>query len=218
MLIQQGRVTVDGTCAKLGDRIDPGMMRVAIDGVMLPLDTGLVTWLVYKPPGVVATMDDPYGRPIVTDLVPPEPVTKPVGRLDVHSEGLMLLTNDGDLALRVTHPRFGIEKVYRILTTSAVSKQHLAAMVAGVDLDDGHARMMRARVVTTQGNRSMVEVVMTEGRKREIRRIFEVLGIGIERLVRTSIAGISDGSLAPGSYRALSVTEIRSIYEKASRQ
>jgi len=199
----------------IGDRIDPANAVVEVDGVRLPLDPELRTWLVYKPTGVVSTMDDPQGRPVVTDLVPSEPVTKPVGRLDLHSEGLMLLTNDGDLALRVTHPRYGIEKVYQAMTTTVATSKHTTALLDGVDLDDGSARAHKARIVSTHGGRSVVEVVMTEGRKREVRRLFEAVGLEIDRLVRVSIAGITDRTLTAGSYRPLTIEEIRSIYKKA---
>ncbi|MCZ7533147.1 MAG: pseudouridine synthase [Acidimicrobiia bacterium] len=208
-------MTVDGKTATIGDRIDPANAVVEVDGVRLPLDPQLRTWLIYKPAGVVSTMDDPQGRPVITDLVPKEPVTKPVGRLDLHSEGLMLLTNDGDLALRVTHPRYGIEKVYQVMTTTAATSRHTTALLDGVDLDDGFARAKKARIVSTHGDRSVVEVVMTEGRKREVRRLFEAVGLEVDRLVRVSIAGITDRTLTPGNYRPLSIDEIRSIYQKA---
>lgn len=209
-------MTVDGERASLGEKVDPTTAVVAIDGVRLPLDPEQRTWLVYKPPGVVSTMHDPQGRPVVTSLVPPDPVTKPVGRLDLHSEGLMLLTNDGDLALRVTHPRYGIEKVYHAMTTNQASQKHCTRFVEGVDLDDGEAKAKSARIVNSHGNRSVVEVVMTEGRKREVRRLFEAVGLEVDRLVRVSIAGIADRTLAAGSYRSLTLDEIRSIYEKAN--
>lgn len=208
-------MTVDGKTATIGDRIDPANAVVEVDGVRLPLDPQLRTWLIYKPAGVVSTMDDPQGRPVITDLVPKEPVTKPVGRLDLHSEGLMLLTNDGDLALRVTHPRYGIEKVYQVMTTTVATSRHTTALLDGVDLDDGFARAKKARIVSTHGDRSVVEVVMTEGRKREVRRLFEAVGLEVDRLVRVSIAGITDRTLTPGNYRPLSIDEIRSIYQKA---
>ncbi len=208
-------MTVDDKVASLGDRIDPKASVVAIDGVRLPLDPELRTWLLYKPPGVVSTMDDPQGRPVVTDLVPADPVTKPVGRLDLHSEGLMLLTNDGDLALRVTHPRYGVEKVYQARTSEPVSPDHLRQVMDGVDLEDGLARATRARLVTSHGGRSIIEITMTEGRKREVRRMLEVVGLTVEQLVRVSIAGISDRTLAPGAYRALTMDEIRRIYKLA---
>jgi pseudouridine synthase len=208
-------VTVNGEPATLGDRIDPATAIVTVDGVRLPLDPDMRTWLVYKPTGVVSTMEDPQGRPVVTDLVPPEPVTKPVGRLDLPSEGLMLLTNDGDLALRVTHPRYGIEKVYQARTLEQATSKHIQALMDGVDLEDGRARATRARIVSSYAGKSIIEMTMTEGRKREVRRMLEVIGLTVDQLVRVSIAGITDRTLAPGSYRALTMEEIRGIYKLA---
>jgi 23S rRNA pseudouridine2605 synthase len=189
---------------------------VTIDGARVPLNPELVTWLVYKPTGMVSTMDDPQGRPVVTELVPSDPVTKPVGRLDLHSEGLMLLTNDGDLALYVTHPRYGIEKTYQALMVEPVNTRHCRALTEGIELEDGTARAKTARIVSAHGDRALVEIVMTEGRKREIRRMFDTLGLTIERLVRVSIGPISDRSLASGTYRALTPDEIRSLYSLAA--
>lgn len=206
---------MDGEPASLGDKIDPTTAVVAVDGVRLPLDPDMRTWLLYKPTGVVSTMEDPHGRPVVTDLVPPEPVTKPVGRLDLHSEGLMLLTNDGDLALRVTHPRYGIEKVYQARTLEQATTKHLQSLMDGVELDDGRARATRARIVSSYAGKSIIELTMTEGRKREVRRMLETVGLTVDRLVRVSIAGITDRTLTPGAYRALTIDEIRSIYKLA---
>jgi 23S rRNA pseudouridine2605 synthase len=210
-------VTVDGIVAGVGDRIDPTASVAAIDGVALPLDPTLVTWLMYKPVGVVSTMDDPQGRPTVRSIVPPDPVTNPVGRLDLHSEGLMLMTNDGDLALRVTHPRYEIGKTYHILIPGHVATDDVKRLVSGVELDDGHGAARSARVLSKSSTRTIVELVMAEGRKREIRRMFEALGIPVERLVRTAIGPIVDRNLAPGSYRALTLDEIRSLYTLASK-
>ena len=193
------------------------MSIVTIDGVPVPLNPDLVTWLVYKPVGMVSTMDDPQGRPVVTELVPPEPVTKPVGRLDLHSEGLMLLTNDGDLALYVTHPRYGIEKTYQALMVEPVNARHCKALTDGIELEDGTATAKSARIVSAHGGRALVEIVMTEGRKREIRRMFDTLGLTIERLVRVSIGEISDRSLASGTCRPLTPDESRSIYALAAK-
>lgn len=191
---------------------------VELDGVRVPLNPELVTWLVYKPVGVVCTMDDPQGRPKIADLVPPDPVTKPVGRLDLHSEGLLLMTNDGDLALRVTHPRFGIEKVYQALVSPPPSASTLNELRHGVELDDGPATPHAVTVVSSHEDRAIVELVMGEGRKREVRRMLDAVGLAVERLVRVSIAGISDRTLAPGSYRALTLDEVRSIYAKAESE
>lgn len=201
----------------MGDRIDPATSIAAIDGVALPLDPTLATWLMYKPVGVVSTMDDPQGRPTVRSIVPPDPVTNPVGRLDLHSEGLMLMTNDGDLALRVTHPRYEIGKTYHILIPDHVASDDVKRLVSGVELDDGKASARAARVLSKGSTRTIVELVMAEGRKREIRRMFDALGIPVERLVRTAIGAVVDRNLTPGSYRALTLDEIRSLYTLAAR-
>jgi 23S rRNA pseudouridine2605 synthase len=208
-------VTVDGVVARVGDRADPATAKVAIDGVRVPLDPASATWLVYKPVGVVSTMSDPQGRPTVRDLVPVEPVTNPVGRLDLHSEGLMLMTNDGDLALVVTHPRYGVPKTYHALVPGTVERRDLAPLVEGIELDDGPARADSARIVSSSGGRTIVEVVLTEGRKREVRRMFNALDIPIDRLVRTAIGPISDRTLAPGNHRAVTRDEISGLYRYA---
>jgi len=215
VLLAQGRVAVDGTTAAVGDRVDPSTAVVTIDNVRLPLDTELVTWLVYKPVGVVTTMDDPQGRPTVRSIVPPEPVTNPVGRLDLHSEGLILMTNDGDLTLAVTHPRYGVPKTYQVLVHTTVPGAVVGKLVSGVMLEDGLASATSARILDESRGRTIVELVLTEGRKREIRRMFDTFDLPIERLVRTAIGDIVDRTLAPGSYRALTIDETRSLYRSA---
>jgi 23S rRNA pseudouridine2605 synthase len=199
----------------VGQRIDSSTDAVSIDSVVLPLDPELRTWLVYKPTGVVSTMSDPQERPTVRDLVPDEPVTNPVGRLDLHSEGLMLMTNDGDLALRVTHPRYGIEKVYHVLVQGSVSAGDIARLTEGIKLEDGMAQAKRARIIDASRGQTLVELTLTDGRKREIRRMFTALDIDIRRLVRTSIAGIADRNLKPGDYRAVTFAETRDIYARS---
>lgn len=208
-------MSVNGEVASVGQRIDPESDVVTVDGVYVPLNPELVTWLVYKPTGVISTMSDPQERPTVKALVPDEPVTNPVGRLDLHSEGLMLMTNDGDLALRVTHPRYGIEKVYHVLIRGTISASQLAALAEGIELEDGLARAKRVRVIDTSRGQTLVELTLTEGRKREIRRMFTSMDIEVSRLVRTSVAGIADRTLGPGEYRALTFDEIRGIYKRS---
>jgi 23S rRNA pseudouridine2605 synthase len=199
----------------VGDRVDPATALVTVDGVRLQLDPTLVTWLLYKPVGVVTTMDDPQGRPTVRELVPSAPVTNPVGRLDIHSEGLMLMTNDGDLALVVTHPRYGVPKTYQVLIPSRIAPTAVAPLATGVELDDGPAVAVSVRVVSASRDRTIVELVMNEGRKREIRRMFDLLDLPIDRLVRTAIGPITDRSLRPGTHRPLTQGEIRSLYRYA---
>lgn len=218
MLLAQGRVTVNNEVAAVGDRIDLQTAVVHIDGIRLPLDTELVTWLVYKPVGVITTMDDPQGRPTVRSIVPPDPVTNPVGRLDLHSEGLMLMTNDGDLALAVTHPRYGVPKTYQVLVPSTVPAPVVSKLADGVMLEDGLAAVVSARILDASRGRTIIELVLAEGRKREVRRMFDAFDLPIERLVRTAIGDIVDRTLAPGSHRALTVEEIRSLYRTAGRE
>lgn len=206
---------MNGVIATIGQRIDPEQDSVIVDGVYLPLDPELKTWLVYKPPGVVSTMADPQDRPTVKNLVPAEPVTNPVGRLDLHSEGLLLMTNDGDLALRVTHPRYGMEKIYHVLVRGSVPSSDIARLTNGIELEDGPAQAKRARVVDTSRGQTLLEMTLTEGRKREIRRMFAALNLEIIRLVRTSVAGITDRTLKAGDYRALTFDEIHGIYARS---
>jgi len=179
--------------------------------VRLPIDPDLVSYLVYKPVGVVTTMDDPQGRPTVVDLVPPEPVTKPVGRLDIHSEGLLIMTNDGYLADVCLHPRYQVPKTYHVLSTQRVTDAHVRSLSEGIDLDDGLARAESARVLDRSGDRTIVELVLTEGRKREVRRMFEAIGVDVSRLVRTSIGPVSDRTLQPGGFRPLTFDETRGL-------
>src|SRR5690606_18200531 len=162
-LIVQGRVTVDGRRARIGERVDPRRQKVAVDGKLIPVRPDLVTYLLYKPVGVISTAEDPQGRRTVVDLVPAEPRVYPVGRLDADSEGLILLTNDGTLADYVMHPRYGITKTYVVLVAESPG-DWVDRLVEGVDLDDGRASALSARVLDSSGGKTMVELVMGEGR------------------------------------------------------
>lgn len=214
-LIAQGRVTVDGRPARIGQRVDPETQEVAVDGKPIPIRPGLVWYLLYKPVGVISTADDPQGRRTVVDLVPSEPRVYPVGRLDADSEGLIVLTNDGRLANYLTHPRYGVEKTYLVLVEGRPGKW-VDQLTEGVELDDGMAAARRARVVDTLKGRTMVEIVMIEGRKREIRRMCSALGHEVVRLVRTAIGPISDRQLKPGTWRHLEPEEVAALYAAAS--
>jgi len=208
-------VTVNGAVAHVGQKVDPEVDRVEIDGIPLPVKPGLVHYLVYKPPGIISSADDPQGRPIVTGLVPAQPRVFPVGRLDEASEGLLILTNDGELAHRLTHPRFGVQKTYTALVSGVPASSALRRLTEGVDLDDGPARALRAKVLDRHGDRALLEVVMGEGRKREVRRMCAAVGHPVERLVRTAIGPLRDPHLSPGTWRLLTVEEVRSLYEAA---
>jgi len=210
-MIREGRISIDGTRADLGDRVDVSTQTVELDGAPIPVNPALETHLLYKPPGVISSASDPQGRETVVDLVGGQVRLYPVGRLDYDSEGLILLTNDGELANRVTHPRYGIHKTYLALVEGSPGKRELRSLVEGVVLDDGPARAIGARVVGREGPATLIELEMGEGRNREIRRMFDVLGYPVTRLVRTAIGPVSDRSLKPGQSRRLSVSEIRDL-------
>jgi len=209
-MIREGRVTVDGVPARIGQKIDPATARVEVDGVPLPVAPELDYHLFYKPRGMVSTMSDPQGRPAVGDVAPPG--VHPVGRLDLDSEGLMILTNDGDLTLRLTHPRYGVPKTYHALVRGRPTRATIRRLVEGVSLDDGVAAARTARIIDQSAGRSLVEVVMTEGRKREVRRMLEAVGHPVERLVRVAIGPVADRDLRPGTTRPLTVDEVRALY------
>ncbi len=209
-LIEQGRVTVDGEVAVLGRRAD-ARDRIELDGVRVVTDTDLVTYLLHKPAGVVTTSSDPHGRATVIDLVPRDPRVFAVGRLDLDTEGLLLLTNDGELAQLVAHPSHGVDKTYLAEVDGAPSPGVLRTLRAGVDLDDGLTAPAKVSVVARHGDRSAVEITIHEGRNRQVRRMFEAVGHPVRRLVRTRIGPIRDPQLTPSQWRRLSGAEIRSL-------
>lgn len=214
-LMRAGRVTVDGQVVEeMGRRVDLARDRVEVDGSRVVLDQRLRYWMLNKPLGVVSTASDPQARPTVVDLVPDDPRVVPVGRLDRETEGLILLTNDGELANLLTHPRYGVEKRY-LAEVDLLPGNAVTRLQQGVELDDGPARAERARVVAGTGRRRMVEVVMLEGRKREVRRLLEAVGAPVRRLVRTAIGPLRLTGLAPGEYRPLRPEEVRDLYRAA---
>lgn len=209
--ILDGRVEIDGRKAVLGDRVDPKTETLTLDGVPVTIDPDVETHLLYKPVGVVSTARDPQGRPTVVDLVESDKRLYPVGRLDMDSEGLILLSNDGELTNRVTHPRYGITKTYLVRVEGRVSKGTLQKLRQGVELDDGPARALKAVVKDVLGDQSLVELVMIEGRNREVRRMMDTVGHRVVQLVRTSIGPITDPALKPGESRQLTPAEVREL-------
>jgi 23S rRNA pseudouridine2605 synthase len=204
-------VTVNGKVASLGDRIEPGRDRVEVDGGRVPLDPGLRYYALHKPRGVVTTARDPQRRRDVSAFFPRGPRVFPVGRLDRDTEGLLLLTNDGELANRVMHPRYGVEKEYLAEVEGTPGPRHLARLTRGVSLDDGVARARSARAVAGHRSRAAVRLVMTEGRKREVRRMLEAAGLPVRRLVRVRVGPVRLGRLAPGQVRELDPDEVREL-------
>ena len=194
-LIAEGRVLVDGEMAVLGRRVDPETALIEVDGAPVGVRPDLVHYVLNKPAGVVTTADDPQGRPTVVGLVPDEPRVFPVGRLDVDTEGLLLLTNDGELAHRLTHPSYGVEKEYVAEVEGLPTRAVLRRLREGVELDDGPTAPARATLVDP----SVVRLTIHEGRNRQVRRMCEAVGHSVVRLVRTRIGPLADRSLAPGA-------------------
>ena len=210
-LIAAGRVTVNGEVAGLGRRVDVEHDEIEVDGTLISVAAGLVHYLLNKPAGVVTTAADPEGRPTVVELVPSDPRVFPVGRLDVATEGLLILTNDGPLAHRLTHPRFGIEKEYVAEVRGTPRPAAVRSLRRGVLLDDGPTAPARVALVAP----SVLRITIHEGRNRQVRRMCEAVGHPVVRLVRTRIGPVSDRRLAPGRWRALAPGEVRALADEA---
>jgi 23S rRNA pseudouridine2605 synthase len=212
-LIAEGRVTVDGEVARLGARADPEHQRIEVDGVPVVVRTDLVYYLLNKPTGYVSSTSDPHASHLVTELVPDEPRVFPVGRLDADTEGLILLTNDGELTQLLTHPSHGVVKTYLAEVRGVPGRAVLAALRDGVDLDDGRTAPARVRLVQRRRDRAAVELGIHEGRNRQVRRMCDAVGHPVLRLVRTRIGPVRDDHLKPGTWRPLRQSEIRALYE-----
>lgn len=210
-MIAEGRVTVNGEVAVLGRRVDPDRDVVEIDGVPVGVQPGLVYYLLNKPVGVVTTASDPEGRRTVVQLVPTEPRVFPVGRLDVMTEGLLLLTNDGALANHLAHPSHGVEKEYLAEVEGVVGGGALRRLRDGVELDDG----VTAPAKVSQPEPGILRLTIHEGRNRQVRRMCEAVGHPVQRLVRVRIGPIRDAALAPGGWRPLDDAEVRALIETA---
>ncbi len=203
-LIADGRVKVNGELAVLGARVHPGIDEIEVDGVALSSMPDTVTYLLNKPVGVVTTAEDTHDRQTVIQLVPDEPRVFSVGRLDMDTEGLLIMTNDGKLAHRLTHPSFGIEKEYLVHVNGIPSRAALRMLREGVELDDGPSLPAQASTVAP----GMIKLTIHEGRNRQVRRMCEAIGHPVRRLVRTRIGPISDTRLKPGSWRELTQSEL----------
>ncbi len=210
-LIAEGRVTVNGATAQaVGASASEGD-EITVDGVLVGRSPVRRHVMLNKPAGVVSTASDERDRPTVTSLVRAEERLYPVGRLDQDSEGLMLLTNDGELAERVMHPRYGVHKEYLVEVAGFVTDGDLARLRNGVVLEDGPSRPIRVRLVERSGRRSRVLIVLGEGRKRQVRRTIEALGYSVQRLLRVALGPLQLGELAPGASRDLTSSEISAL-------
>jgi 23S rRNA pseudouridine2605 synthase len=210
-LIQAGRVRVNGVpVVELGAHADPSRDRVEVDGRPLPKAEPKRYVLLHKPRGFLTTREDPRGRPRVFDLVP-EPGVRlhSVGRLDFDAEGLLLLTNDGGLTYRLTHPRHGVRRVYHVLVEGRLEPDVLAALEEGVVLEDGPAHVDRARRLRAEGARlHWLELTLSEGRYREVKRLCRAVGLAVQRLRRVAFGPLELGTLPPGEWRELAPAEV----------
>jgi len=212
-LIRAGHVRLNGqVVTELGTKANPQTDRITIDGRPLRLADEPLYILFHKPVGVVTTLSDPEGRPTVRDyLRDVRARVFPVGRLDFHSSGLLLLTNDGELALRLTHPRYGVRKTYRVKIKGTPTSEALAQLAAGVRLDEGVTAPAEIRVVRSGEGKTWLELTLGEGRRREVRRMCERVGYPVEKLSRIRLGPLTLGKLPPGQHRNLTEREIRQL-------
>lgn len=211
-LIAGGRVRVDGEVAVLGRRVDPVSARITVDHVPVVTRTDLVHYLLNKPRGVVTTASDPQGRPTVMELVPDDPRVFPVGRLDLDTEGLLVVTNDGELAQALTHPSLGVEKEYLAEVRGVPSPAALRRLREGIDLDDGPTAPAVVVLADEHGGNAAISIAIHEGRNRQVRRMCEAIGHPVRRLVRVRIGPVRDPGLQPGTWRALAPAEVRALH------
>ena len=215
ILIEDGRVKVNDEIAVLGRRVKIATDKVEVDGVTIGVAPGLVYYLLNKPVDVITTAKDTHGRQTVIELVPLEPRVFPVGRLDAETEGLLILTNDGELGHRLTHPSFGIEKEYLAhvdCSSNGVSESALKKLRDGIELDDG----VTSPAEVGQLQPGVLRIVIHEGRNRQIRRMCDAVGHPVERLVRVRVGPLIDRTLAPGKWRHLTTAEVVSLNQATS--
>ncbi|TAN25014.1 MAG: rRNA pseudouridine synthase [Actinomycetota bacterium] len=213
VMIARGRVEVNGQVAQVGTRVNVNIDLVKVDGQVVGVRPDLVYIILNKPPGFVSSVSDPQGRPTVLDLVPSTTRIFPVGRLDIDSEGLIILTNDGDLTNLVTHPSHGVEKEYLVQLDRSISEKAVTHLRHGVMLEDGRTAPAKA----TKLSETLIRVTIHEGRNRQVRRMCDVLGYKVVRLARTRIGPIRDGKLKQGEWRLLKVEEIAALHSDLTR-
>jgi len=211
-LIQSGRVTVNGVRIKeLGILIDESKDEIKVNGKRVRLPERLIYLLLNKPRGYLCTVKDSFGRPTVLDLVGKDKKVFPVGRLDLDAEGVLLLTNDGELAYRLTHPKFQVEKTYQVTIRGEIDQKTLKGFSKGIKLDDGEIARSKARILKIMRGNSVLELKLKEGKKREIKRMCKAVGHPVTSLVRTRFANLSVGNLKPKAWRYLQEKEIHRL-------
>lgn len=211
-MIAAGRIKVNGVKAVLGRRVDASKDVVEVDGSRVPLGADLRYYMLNKPVGVVSTADDPEGRPTVLEYVEVPDRLWPVGRLDIETEGLIILTNDGDLTHHLTHPSFEVPRTYLAEVKGSVKERTLRALARGVDLEDGGTAPAQVDLLDRMAGSALIEITIHEGRNRQVRRMFEAVGHPVVRLARTAVGPVRLGRLKPGDLRRLSPEEVRSLY------
>ena len=218
-LISAGRIRVNGQVVGLGDKADAAKDKITIDGRPVEAAEKLVYVALYKPRGVISTVSDPELRPAVRDLIPVPGTLYPVGRLDYDSEGLLLMTNDGDLANKLTHPRYEHEKEYRVLVAKHPDQEQLNTWRRGVVLEDGfHTKPAEVYVVSKYGKGAWMSVTLKEGHKRQIREMGKQTGLPVTRIVRVRIGELLLGGLKPKEWRYLTSQEVTALQKLAPAQ
>jgi 23S rRNA pseudouridine2605 synthase len=209
-LIREGRVSVNGrVVTELGTKADPSRDKISIDGRLVQAAQTAIYLALNKPTGVVTTLSDPEGRPTVRDLLGRlRERVFPVGRLDFHSAGLLLLTNDGELAQRLTHPRYGVHKAYRVKVKGRVVPEQIEQLTKGVALRDGMSAPARVRIVEAGERKTWLEITLAEGKNRQVRRMCEAVGLSVEKLSRIAFGPLKLGKLEVGAVRALTEAEV----------
>ncbi len=212
-LIIAGRVQVDGvTVRELGTRTDPVRQQITVDGRPINVTTVVRYFALNKPRGYLSTVEDPFGRPTVMELVPPAPGLFPVGRLDEESEGLLLFTTDGDWAQRVTHPKFGCSKEYNVEVHGTPSRETMETLRAPLEIGPGdRSSGAEVDVIATTGRNTRLRIILHEGRNRQIRRMCEAVGLRVVSLVRVRVGSVRLGSLPVGKWRMLAANEIEAV-------
>jgi pseudouridine synthase len=207
-MVEKGEVMVNGSVAKIGQVIESDTAKVTVADKPIAIDSVLVYYLLNKPRGVVSAVTDPDGRRTVTSLVPGGHRLYPVGRLDYDSEGLMMLTNDGDLAYKITHPKFEINKTYHVLVKGVIPEKSIGYLETGVTIEGQKTAPAKVTVAEAQTNNTWIDITIHEGRNRQIRKMCEAVGYPVLRLIRTHLGPWELGDLAVGKYRTLSPSEI----------
>jgi 23S rRNA pseudouridine2605 synthase len=207
-MVEDGEVMVNGHQAKIGEIVDSEHDKITVGGKLAKLNSIHLYYLIHKPRQVVSTVKDPEGRRTVASLVPQGTRLYPVGRLDYESEGLMLLTNDGELAFHLTHPSFEVEKKYRVLVKGVMTDKSVGYLEAGVTIEGQKTAAAKVEIVEAQENNTWIDITIHEGRNRQIRKMCEAVGYPVLRLIRTNLGPWELGDLPSGKFRELSASEV----------